>query len=219
MLSQTRLAKSREGPVSPHAEPTTRAVLASALVVALAAPAMRAWLESAMVLHMLVQLPLLALCGFLMGQAWLEARPNGAAARALTSAQSWNAGGATGIVIAAFVMVLWMLPRFLDLARLDPVVDAIKFVSVPAAGLLVAVSWPRCPSIARAVVHLEVTATLFRFGWGYLAAEERLCLVYLADDQQRVGTLLIWLGTAYAIAVIWRPLFGGRHTANERAYS
>jgi len=63
--------------------------------------------------------------------------------------------------------------------------------------------------IARAVVHLEVIATLLRFGWGYLAADARLCLAYLADDQQRAGVLLLVLGAFYAVAVTWRPMFGG----------
>ena len=73
--------------------------------------------------------------------------------------------------------------------------------------------------MARAVVHLEVIATLARFGWGYLAAEERLCLAYLASDQQRTGELLLWLGAAYAVAVAWRPMFGSlppRITARPR---
>ena len=122
--------------------------------------------------------------------------------------QSFNSGGVTGLVFASFVMVLWMLPRCLDTARLDIAADALKFVSVPAAGVAVALSWPRVPAIARAVVHLEVIATLLRFGWGYLAADQRLCLVYLAGDQQRTGELLLWLGAAYAIAVAWRPMFG-----------
>jgi len=122
--------------------------------------------------------------------------------------QAFNAGGATGLIAASFVMLLWMLPRCLDLARLDTSIDALKFLSVPAAGFAVALSWPRLPLIARAVVHLEVIATFFRFGWGYLATEERLCLAYLAGDQQRAGELLLWLGCAYAVAVVWRPLFG-----------
>jgi hypothetical protein len=79
---------------------------------------------------------------------------------------------------------------------------------VPLAGLAVALSWPCLPVIARAVVHLEVIATFFRFGWGYLAAEERLCLAYLAGDQQLTGELLLWLGLGYCVAVAWRPMFG-----------
>ena len=130
------------------------------------------------------------------------------AARVLAGMQSFNAGGVTGLIAASFVMVLWMLPRFLDLARLEVPLDALKFISVPAAGAMVALSWPRLPAIARAVVHLEVIATLFRFGWGYLAAEERLCLAYLSEDQRLTGELLLALGALYALAVVWRPMFG-----------
>jgi len=192
-----------------RADPALAALLAAGLWTALAAPPMRTGLESGMALHMLVQLPLLAAIGFCLGRAWIQCGPESAPARALGLAQSFNAGGVTGILAASLVMVLWMLPRCLDLARLDPAADALKFVSVPLAGLAIALSWPRLPAIARAVVHLEVIATLLRFGWGYLAAEERLCLAYLADDQQRTGVLLLWLGAIYAAAMAWRPMFGG----------
>ena len=195
--------------MSPRAEPLHATLAAAGLWLVLALPPLRAWLESAMTLHMLEQLPLLAAIGYVVGRAWMQARPGGTPSRALASVQSFNAGGITGLVFASFVMVLWMLPRLLDLARLDPTAAALKFVSVPLAGLAVALSWPRLPAIARAVVHLEVIATLLRFGWGYLAAEERLCLAYLADDQQRTDELLLWLGFAYAVAVAWRPMFGG----------
>lgn len=181
---------------------------AAGLWLLLATPLLREVLESGMATHMLVQLPLLALAGYCIGRAWLRSRPGSLAARTLDVAQSCNAGGITGLIFASFVMVLWMLPRFLDLARLDFTVDMIKFISVPLAGLAVTLSWPRLPVIARAVVHLEVIATLLRFGWGYLAAEERLCLAYLAGDQQYTGTLLLWLGGIYAVAIVWRPMFG-----------
>ena len=183
-------------------------VWAASVWIVLGAPAMRSLLEGSMALHMLVQLPLLAGTGYYAGAAWRRSRPGSAAARLLGAAQSYNAGGATGILAASFVMVLWMLPRCLDLARLDPAVDALKFVSVPIAGAAVALSWPRLPAVARGVVHLEVIATLLRFGWGYLASEERLCLAYLAGDQQRTGEWLLWLAAAYAIAAAWRPMFG-----------
>jgi hypothetical protein len=191
------------------ADPARVIVAAAFAWLALAAPPARAWLESSMALHMLVQLPLLAAIGWCLGRAWLQSEPGGAGVRALRVVQSFNAGGVTGVLAVSFVMVLWMLPRPLDLARLDPAVDALKFVSVPLAGAAVALSWPRLPVIARAVVHLEVIATLVRFGWGYLAADERLCLAYLADDQQLTGTLLICLAAAYAAAAAWRPMFGG----------
>jgi hypothetical protein len=187
----------------PRADAPRALVTTAFLWIALAAPPLRGWLESTMALHMLVQLPLLAIIGYCFGAAWRRSR-----SRALALVQSFNAGGATGLLAATFVMVLWMLPRFLDLARLDPAMDALKLVSVPLAGLAIALSWPRLPLIARAVVHLEVIATLLRFGWGYAAAEERLCLAYLAGDQRLTGEMLLWAGAVYAVLVVWRPLFG-----------
>jgi hypothetical protein len=193
--------------MSARAEPGRCLLLAACAWLALATPPARTLLESSMVLHMLVQLPLLACIGFWIGKSW-RSTASGPAARSLAAVQSLNAGGATGLIAASFVMVLWMLPRFLDLARLDFAADMLKFASVTAAGVAVALSWPRVPAIARAVVHLEVIATLLRFGWGYLAAEERLCLSYLAGDQARTGELLLWTGALYAFAIAWRPLFG-----------
>ena len=195
----------------------TRVVATAGLAwLAAATPPARAWLESTMTLHMLVQLPLLAAIGFVIGRQWLLAEGD-APRRSLAAVQAWNRGGVTGLLAASFVMALWMLPRCLDLARLDYAVDALKLVTVPAAGLAVALSWPRVPAIARGVVHLEAIATLLRFGWGYLAADERLCLAYLAGDQQRAGELLLWAGAAYAAAVVWRPLFGGRSQPHKDA--
>jgi hypothetical protein len=190
------------------ANPKSLALAATVVWLGLMIPAVRVWFESSMTRHMLLQLPLLAVIGACVGGAWLRTRAGGMAARMLCTMQSFNAGGATGILAASFVMVLWMLPRLLDLARLEVAIDLLKFLSVPAAGLAVALSWGRLPIIARAVVHLEAIATLLRFGWGYLAADTRLCLVYLTDDQQRAGELLLWAGAAYALAVTWRPMFG-----------
>jgi hypothetical protein len=179
-------------------------------------PVVRAALESSMTLHMLVQLPLLALVGYALGRTVLHPDVPERSPRWLRAIQTCNAGGATGLLAASFVMLLWMLPRCLDLARLDPLVDALKFISLPTAGFAVALSWPRLPHIARAVVHLEVIATLLRFGWGYLAAEQRLCLAYLAGDQARTGELLLWAGALYALAVVWRPMFGALPAISAR---
>lgn len=174
----------------------------------LALPPVRGALELTMVRHMLVQLPMLAAVGACIGVAWTLSPLGSATGRALAALQRFNAGGAAGILAASFAAMLWMLPRTLDLARLEPAVDLLKFVTVPAAGLAAALSWRRLPVIARAVVHLEVIATFCRFGWGYLAADTRLCLAYLAEDQSRAGELLLWVGAAYALVAVWRPLWG-----------
>ena len=163
-----------------------------------------------MLLHMLVQLPLLFLTGYTLGWAWRKAPAQSVSGRALSTVMRVNRWGITGLIFAAFTMTLWMLPRLLDSARLDFTFDLAKFVTVSLlGGLAVSISWRATPAILRAVIHLEVIATLLRFGWGYLASEQRLCLVYLIGDQQRTGIALLMLGAIYALVVVWRPLFGG----------
>lgn len=164
---------------------------------------LRVPLEGTMSAHMLVQLPLLALCGFVAGDA-LRRRPP----RWLAFAQTFNAGGATGLLAASLVMIAWMLPRLLDAARLDPAVDALKVATVCGAGCAIALSWPRCPRLWRGVVHLEAIATLARFGWGYLATDQRLCASYLLQDQQLTGRALLVAAAVWALLALWRPLFG-----------
>lgn len=191
---------------------TSAALLASSATLALAA-ALRGWFESSMLLHMLVQLPMIAAAGAALGSAARRHAPAWVAGRTA----SFDAGGACGIVFASAVMVLWMLPRSLDGARLNLAVDALKFVTVLAAGAAVALSWPRCPAIGRGVVHLEAIATLARFGWGYLAADERLCAAYLIDDQRVTGAALLVAAAAWGVAVAWRPLFGNSANNGRRA--
>lgn len=148
--------------------------------------------------HMLVQLPLLALAG-----AWL------ARGRALPAALAAALrGGVAGLVFFGFVMGLSMLPRVLDAAAQDARYEIAKFVLWPLAGAALVHAWPRCPPLARVVVHVEVIATLLRFGWGYWASPQRLCANYLIDDQARTGAWLCALAAAYAVAAAWPALFG-----------
>ncbi|MFN3565031.1 MAG: hypothetical protein ACK4V1_03465 [Burkholderiaceae bacterium] len=176
------------------------------LVVAVA---LREPLERSMLAHMAVQIPVIALCGYLIGRRAERAR-----SLWLARLQTCNGGGATGLLAAGVVMVAWMLPRLLDEARLDAAVDAAKVATVFAAGFAVAVSWPRCPHLWRGVIHLEAIATLVRFGWGYLVAEQRLCASYLLADQQAAGAALLALAAAWSVVVLWRPLFGRTVPAN-----
>jgi hypothetical protein len=91
---------------------------------------------------------------------------------------------------------------------LDAANEVAKFVTVPLAGWALALSWPRCPPVARVVLHVEAMATLLRFGWGYWAAPQRLCALYLLDDQALTGAALLVIGTTYAAAGAGRALMG-----------
>lgn len=168
---------------------------------ALAAPPLRHALESTMSLQMLVQLPLLALAG------WLIAREaSGWLARRIVP---WNYRGVSGLLLASLTSMVWMLPLAMDAALDDPRVALAKFVSVPMMiGAAVALSWPRAGFVIRGVVVLELTATAFRLGWLYLISPVRLCSNYLLDDQQRLGVLLLAIGSAIVLALAWKLLWG-----------
>lgn len=167
-----------------------------------------AWLEATMTAHVLIEIALLVAVGFVLG-AWLEPR----LARAL---EACNGGGIPGILLAAFALAFWMIPRWLDAALTDSAVAAAKYASLPLlVGAPLAWSWARMHPVARGVVKVECLAMLFRLGWLYLISPERLCNNYLLGDQ-------VWLGRGFlavgvALSVIWLiPLFfGSRHTLHR----
>jgi hypothetical protein len=171
------------------------------LVSALAVPPLRRWLDATMISQMLVQIPLLALAG------WLIARAAPARWRARIAA--WNRHGLTALALATFASACWMLPRALDAAVADPAIMVVKFVSVPLLiGAPLAIGWPSMTFIVRGVALAEGIATLFRLGWLYGASPVRLCSQYAIEDQQRLGACLFAIGVVALALVAWKLLFG-----------
>jgi len=178
-----------------------KAWLGAALWLALALPPLRAPLEASMTLHMLVQMPLLALAG-----VWLVAPLPPPWRERLAR---WNQRGINGFLLASFVGMLWMGPRMLDEAVQQPWAALAKFTSIPLLlGAPLALSWPRAGFVLRAVLLLEAVATAFRLGWLYLATPSRLCSNYLLDDQQRLGQVLLLIGLVLSLVVAGRLMWG-----------
>ena len=177
------------------------APVAALLFLALALPPLRHAFEASMSAQMLVQLPLLAGVGYLLGLAL--------PVRAAASFANCNHRGITGFVLASLASAYWMLPRLLDASVTEPAITAIKFLSVPLlVGLPLAQSWPRSGFVVRGVFLLELIATLFRLGWLYLVSPVRLCNNYLIDDQQRLGQILIAFGAILLLWIAWKLLWG-----------
>lgn len=173
------------------------AVLWAALVV----PPVRHALESTMSLQMLAQIPLLALAGWCLAQGtpgWLDRR-----------LVNWNHNGVSGLLLASLTGMVWMLPLAMDAALDNAWITLAKFLSIPLLiGAPVALSWPRAGFVVRGVVLLELTATVFRLGWLYLISPVRLCANYLLDDQQRLGRLLVVVGFAIVLLLVWKLMWG-----------
>lgn len=183
-------------------------VAGAILWAALAVPPVRHALESTMTLQMLVQIPLLALAGWLLARGtpdWFERRLAG-----------WNHRGISGLLLASLGGIVWMLPLAMDAALDDPRFAVAKFLSVPLLiGAPVALSWPRAGFVVRGVVLLELTATAFRLGWLYLISPVRLCSNYLLNDQQQLGKLLLAVGFVIVLTLAWKLMWGHIDTGNE----
>ena len=76
------------------------------LIVLLALPRTRGWLEADLIGHVLAQMPLLALAGWLVGDAF--------APRLRQIGENWNQGGVAGLTLVIFTGLFWMLPRSVD---------------------------------------------------------------------------------------------------------
>jgi hypothetical protein len=178
-----------------------RCLVGATLWVLLAVPLVRLRLESTMTLQMLAQLPLLALAGWLCAQCTPDAFARHAA--------RWNRSGISGLLLASLTSMVWMLPRVMDAALVDPYVTLAKFLSVPLlVGAPIALSWPNAGFVVRGVVLAEVIATAMRLGWLFLISPERLCRNYLIGDQQRLGITLLAIGFIILLMLAWRLMWG-----------
>jgi len=159
---------------------------------------LRVALESDMALHMIVQLPTLALTGFLVAIALRSCEPG------WLGQADWL--GIPGVILVIFTTTFWMIPRMLDVALADPLVDLAKFVSMPLmVGVPIGLSWPRMPVLGRAFLWANFIPKLGALGGLYLAAPTRLCAYYRLDQQATAGWALIAvavaLGTAWFVVV------------------
>lgn len=176
-----------------------RTVLVAVSVAGLFPP-VAALFEASMRMHMLVQMPLLAVCGGYW--VYRSARLRGVMARV-------DPSGAIALVVGSGWMIYWMLPLSLDLATFEPAMRLLKIVTVPVCvGAALTWSWLRLGPIGRGVMLLEGWAILGRLGWVLSISPVQLCSNYLIDDQQRTGSLLLGAALVSAILVAVWALFG-----------
>jgi tellurite resistance protein len=171
-----------------------------ALGVVLMVPPVAAALEATLAGHMLVQIPLLILAGGLLAI--------GIPGAGTACIQRINDNGAPGLVLAAALLLYWMLPRALDAALVSRAVEAAKFLSVPAIGALVVISWPRLGFVGRNFVILNAISMFAAEGWLFFIAPVRLCNAYLIDDQAMVGAAFLTLSGTLFCSVLWRGIVG-----------
>lgn len=159
----------------------------------LALPPVRNGLESTLIGHMVIQLPLLVFCGWLVGQALGPIRKQ---------EEACNRYGMTGLLLALFTLAFWLLPRSLDSALLEPAYEMAKFATLPLlAGVPLARSWSRLPVVLQWFLLANLVPMLLVMGWLYGQSPVRLCNNYLMDQQLLLARTL-W-SLAGALALYW----------------
>ena len=163
-----------------------QAALGALLLAALLLTPLRAATESSMTMHMLVQFPVLLLAGGLLAAAlthgwsrrWLE---------------RWNELGIAGLVGAALVLALAMVPRLLDLALVDSRVESVKLLALVLTGGALRLSWRPAGTVVQAFFLGNVLPMMAVVGILFQDSTSRVCNAYRLDDQQFLGLALVWL--------------------------
>jgi len=160
-------------------------------------------LEKSMVLHVLLEIPLLIVVGIVIGEL--------SRSKVSFILGLLNRGGITGILVATFVLGFWMIPRWLDASLSNDTVAIMKYSMLPlAVGVPLAWSWQLLHPIARGVVKIEFLSMLYRLGWLYIISPNRLCNSYLVDDQELLGKGFLVI--AVSLSITWLiPVFFGEN--------
>jgi hypothetical protein len=139
-----------------------QAATGAGAIAALMLPVSRGQLEASLVGHVLVQMPLLVLAGWLFGSAL--------APRLDRVMEQWNRLGIAGFTFAIFTMLFWMAPRSVDGAIAHTGYEVFKFVNLPCAGVALALSFPRTLPVLAGALKAHFVSMLAVLAWLYTAA-------------------------------------------------
>jgi hypothetical protein len=166
----------------------------SAMAVAFSVPPMRSVIEQSMAWHMVFQMPLLVLGG------WLSARAL-SACFSMPCWASFNQFGLTGFMAAQAIVAYWMLPSAVDRAVVLPSVDALKLLTLFVTGMLLADAF-RCAPGALQLFFMGYWVSMMAWLGMYLVTTDlRLCNAYSLQSQRNTGWGLVALGIA--LGTVW----------------
>ncbi|GLB61648.1 hypothetical protein [Cytobacillus sp. NCCP-133] len=162
------------------------------LLLVMLLPPVANLLESIMITHMHMQMPILVIAGFLMAKFFQQ--------HYLQFFAKWNENGVPGILLFTIIMAYWSLPRTMDEALTLTSVEAFKFVSLPfLAGVPLRDSWPKLSSFWKHALIIFFTILFLALGWLYMWSPVQLCNNYLVIEQITLGWGFI--STAFAMVV------------------
>ena len=162
------------------------------LFIFLIVPPVAHLMESVMIIHMHMQMPMLIIAGFLMARFFQMRYPN--------LFNKWNNNGVPGILLFTIVFLYWMLPRAMDDALTNEAVEIFKFISLPfLAGFSLRDSWKKLGTIGKNVIFISFAVIFLGMGWLYIQAPSQLCNNYLLIDQITLGWGYLTMAICIAI--------------------
>lgn len=163
------------------------------------------WLQAHMARHMLLQMPALALTG------WLIHRAGGDQFQNLLS--RWNHEGLAGFVLIQCVAGFWMVPRALDLALSSPGMALAKYTSWIIAGVLLRQSMLQSHVLVQLFMLGNIAMMTAAVSDVYLNSPGRLCNAYGLTEQADTakGMLLLVAAVTMAWGVnVWKTRLASR---------
>lgn len=158
------------------------------LAIAPSTPHFNYLIANSMAFHMLFQIPLLILAGYLIGRTFkLHQHPQ--SLNSVFSSWLW-------FLLAT---LFWMLPISLDKALLNISWDIFKIISLIFTGVLLTISLAGSKILSLFFIGSTVMM-LFFIGYYYQDTTLRLCNSYLIESQQTAGTGLIAMAFIILVA-------------------
>lgn len=164
------------------------------LILILIIPPIRSMLESVMIVHMLVQLPLLIFAGWLIGRYFVK--------RFSKFFKTWNGNGIPGIIIVVWVTTYWMIPRTLDEALTLQSIEIVKFISLPLVGILLIDSWKKIKGLGQTFILLNYLSMFGLMAWLYIDSPIQICNNYLVTEQKTLGFGFLFITAMMVLGVI-----------------
>jgi hypothetical protein len=170
------------------------------LFIFLIIPPVANLMESVMIIHMHMQMPILVITGFLMAPFFQSKFPH--------FFEKWNQNGIPGILLFIIVVGYWMLPRTMDEALELWTVELFKFISLPfLAGVPLRDSWRKLEQAGKNAVIVFFSIAFITMGWLYINATMQLCNNYLLIEQITLGWGFLTMGIAFVIFLGYRFFF------------
>ncbi|MBT2662827.1 hypothetical protein [Bacillus sp. ISL-45] len=166
------------------------------LLIGLMLPPVANLMESVMIIHMHMQMPMLVIAGFFMGLFFQQRFPH--------FFSKYNQDGIPGIFLFIIIMGYWMLPRTMDEALTVNSIEFFKFISLPfLAGVPLRDSWKKLSKNRKNYTIGFFTLAFLGMGCLYIQANDQLCNNYLVVDQIILGWGFITMAICMVVYLVY----------------